>query len=130
MPGSHNVKESNHHRGQATLAAVRQREKLIERLRAEFNRLWTRSTDYVERAKVAEIPGKSNVTVETTGTVQDIIPYKGRYMLRLVEGGEAVGVLVDRELPVRGHRVTVKGIVRSSSSGYPLVEGLEVKQEA
>lgn len=105
-------------------------EKLIERLRAEFNRLWTRSTDYVERAKVSEIPSKPNAAVETSGVVQDIIPYKGRYMMRLSEEGDAVGVIVDRELPVRGHRVTVKGIVRASSSGYPLVEAVEVKQEA
>lgn len=105
-------------------------DKLIERLRAEFNRLWTRSTDYVERTKLAELPSKPNATVETTGIVQDVIPYRGRYMLRLTEEGEAVGVLVDRDLPVRGHRVTVKGIVRASTSGYPLVEALEVRQES
>ncbi|HLE47807.1 MAG TPA: hypothetical protein VI818_05870, partial [Candidatus Thermoplasmatota archaeon] len=97
-------------------------EKLIDRLRSEFNRLWTRSTDYVERAKVAQIADKPNVTIETTGMVQDIIPYKGRFLMRLTEAGEAVGVLVDQDLPVRGHRVTVKGIVRPSSSGYALVE--------
>lgn len=105
-------------------------EKLIDRLRAEFNRLWTRSTDYVERTKVAEIGTKPNVTVETSGIVQDVIPYRGKYMLRLTEEGETVGVVVDRELPVRGHRVTVKGIVRPSTSGYPLVEALEIRQEA
>lgn len=105
-------------------------EKLIERLRAEFSRLWTRSIDYVERAKVADLPNKPNVTIETTGMVQDVIPYKGRFMMRLSEEGEAVGVIIDRDLPLRGHRVTVKGIVRASSSGYPLVEALEVKQEA
>src|SRR5687767_7362885 len=104
-------------------------EKLIERLRAEFNRLWTRSTDYVERTTLAEIPSKPNAVVETSGMVQDILPYKGQFMMRLAEEGEAVGVIVDRELPVRGHRVTVKGVVRASSSGYPLVEAVEVKQE-
>lgn len=105
-------------------------EKLIERLRSEFNRLWTRSTDYIERAKVADIADKPNVTIETTGMVQDIIPYRGRFMIRLAEAGEAVGVLVDRDLPVRGHKITVKGIVRPSTSGYPLIEALEIKQES
>lgn len=113
-----------------TLALWTVDEKLIDRLRAEFNRLWTRSTDYVERAKVADLAEKPNVTVETSGTVQDIIPYRGRYLLRLTEAGDAVGVLVDQDLPVRGHRITVKGIVRPSTSGYPLVEALEIKQEA
>lgn len=103
-------------------------EALIDRLRADFNRFWTRSTDYVERASVSELASKPNVTIETTGTVQDVIPYRGRYMMRLTEQGEAVGVVVDSELPLRGQRVTVKGIVRNSTSGYPLVEALEVKQ--
>lgn len=105
-------------------------ERMIERLRAEFNRLWTRSTDYVERASVAEIASKANVTVETRGIVQDVIPYKGKYMLRLTDRGDAVGVLVDNDLQVRGQKVLVKGIVRTSSSGYPMVEALEVKAEA
>jgi hypothetical protein len=105
-------------------------EVIIQRLRAEFNRLWTRSTDYVERTAVADIAQKPNVTIETSGTVQDIIPYKGRFMMRLIDHGDAVGVVVDQDLAVRGQKVTVKGIVRNSSSGYPLVEALEVKAEA
>lgn len=113
-----------------TLALWTVDERIIERLRAEFSRLWTRSTDYVERATVADIASKANVTVETRGIVQDVIPYKGRYMLRLTDHGDAVGVLVDQDLQVRGQKVTVKGIVRTSRSGYPLVEALEVKQEA
>lgn len=104
-------------------------ERIIERLRAEFSRLWTRSTDYVERASVADIATRANATVETTGIVQDVIPYKGKYMLRLSDRGDAVGVIVDQDLQVRGQKVTIKGIVRTSSSGYPLLEALEVKAE-
>lgn len=102
-------------------------EKLIERLRAEFNRLWTRSTDYVEHVKLAEILEKANLTVQTEGTVQDIIPYRGHFLLRLTDDGNTVGVLVEKELPVHGKRVSVTGLVRTSSSGYPLVEALEVR---
>jgi hypothetical protein len=105
-------------------------EALIDRLRADFNRFWTRSTDYVERTPVGDISQKPNVTIETSGTVQDVIPYRGRFMLRLTDQGDAVGVVVDQELPLRGLKVVVKGIVRNSTSGYPLVEALEVKQAA
>lgn len=105
-------------------------EQVIERLRAEFNRLWTRSTDYIETVTVAEIPFKANHTVATRGTVQGIVPYRNRYLLRLADQGETVGVLVDRELPLHGARVEVVGVVKASGSGFPMVEAIEVKREA
>lgn len=105
-------------------------EPLIERLRTEFNRLWSRSSDYVEHVKLAEVIEKANLTVETHGTVQEVVPYRGHWLLRLSDEGETVGVLVAEELPLRGRRVAVKGIVRTSSSGYPLVEALEVRAAA
>lgn len=105
-------------------------ERLIERLRSEFHRLWSRSTDYVERVSLAEIPRKSNATVETHGVVQSVVPYRGSYLLRLQDEGDTVGVLVERDLPLAGKRVHVTGIVRTSSSGYPLIEAVEVKAAA
>ncbi len=105
-------------------------ERLIERLRSEFNRLWGRSVDYVERVALADVPTKPNLTVETQGVVQDIVPYRGNYLLRLTDHGDAVGVLVERQLPLNGKRVNVTGVVRSSSSGYPLIEALEVRAAA
>lgn len=103
-------------------------ERLIERLRAEFNRLWTHSTDYVERVRLAEIPQKANLTVSTQGTVQGVVPYKGQYLVRLSDEGETVGVLVDREVHMTGTRVEVVGVVKTSSSGFPLVEAIEIRQ--
>ena len=105
-------------------------EKLIERLRAEFNRQWTRSTDYVESVKVADIAKKSNLTVSTRGLVQGVVPYKTQFMLRLTDEGETIGVLMDREVPMQGARVEVVGIVRTSTSGFPLVEAIEIKKTA
>lgn len=102
-------------------------ERLIDRLRAEFNRLWSRSTDYIERVNVAELPGKANHAIETEGTVQDTVPFKGQYLMRLADKGETIGVLVDQDLHLTGKRVAIKGHVRASSSGYPLVEALEVR---
>lgn len=111
-----------------TLALWTVDERLIERLRAEFNRLWGRSLDYVERVTIADIPKKANLSVLTEGTVADVVPYRGNYLLRLTDKGETVGVLVDRPLTMSGQRVAVTGIVRASSSGYPLIEALEVRQ--
>jgi hypothetical protein len=113
-----------------TLALWTVDERLIERLRAEFNRLWGRSVDYVEKVQIADIPKKANLNVQTEGTVADVVPYRGNYLLRLTEHGETVGVLVDRPLSYQGQRVAVTGIVRASSSGYPLIEALEVRQSA
>jgi hypothetical protein len=111
-----------------TLALWTVEEKLIERLRTEFNRLWGRSTDYVEKVSLADVPKKANLSVLTEGTVQDIVPYRGNYLLRLSDAGETVGVLVERDLPLAGRRVSVTGVVRTSSSGYPLIEALDVRQ--
>lgn len=105
-------------------------EKLIERLRSEFNRLWTRSTDYVEYVKVGEIPSKANLTVSTRGLVQGIIPYKDQFLMRLTDEGETVGVLIEKDLPMQGSRVEVVGVVRTSSSGFPLVEAVEIRKQA
>lgn len=102
-------------------------EKLIERLRAEFHRLWTRSTDYVEKVKLADVAHKANLTVSTGGVVQGVVPYKGHFLVRLTEEGETVGVLVDQNVPLEGTRVEVVGIVRTSGSGYPLIEAIEIR---
>lgn len=111
-----------------TLALWTVDERLIERLRAEFNRLWGRSVDYVERVVIADVPKKANLSILTEGTVADVVPYRGNYLLRLTDKGETVGVLVDRPVSFNGQRVAVTGIVRSSSSGYPLIEALEIRQ--
>jgi hypothetical protein len=113
-----------------TLALWTVDEPLVERLRAEFNRLWGRSVDYVERVAIADVPKKANLSVLTEGTVADVVPYRGNYLLRLTDHGETVGVLIDRPLSMAGQRVSVTGIVRSSSSGYPLIEAVEVRQTA
>jgi hypothetical protein len=102
-------------------------ENLIARLRSEFNRVWTRSLDYVENVTVAEVPGRANATVRMTGRVEDVVPYRDGFLLRLHDQGESVGVLVGERMNVAGRRVTVTGIVRPGSSGFTLVEALEVK---
>jgi len=113
-----------------TLALWTVDEHLIERLRAEFNRLWGRSVDYLERVAIADVPKKANLSVLTEGTVADVVPYRGNYLLRLTDRGETVGVLIDKPLQMAGQRVSVAGVVRSSSSGYPLIEAVEVRQAA
>lgn len=105
-------------------------EPLIERLRSEFNRLWTRSTDYVEKVKLSAVPQKANFTIETLGTVEDVVPYKENYLMRLRDDGETVGVLTPRKLSLTGSRVSVTGIVKTSSTGYPLIEAIEVRRLA
>jgi len=110
-----------------TLALWTIDERLIERLRSEFNRLWGRSVDYVEKVEIADVPKKANLSVLTEGTVQDVVPYRGSYLLRLTDRGETVGVLVEQPVAMNGKRVAVTGIVRASSSGYPLIEAVEVR---
>jgi hypothetical protein len=99
---------------------------LITRLRAEFNRLWTRSLDYVEQVSIADAPKRANAAIEMTGHVQDVLPFKDRFMMRLTDKGETIGVILDKPMDVTGQRVTVKGIVKPSTSGFALVEAVEV----
>jgi hypothetical protein len=105
-------------------------ERLISRLRAEFNRLWTRSLDYVEKVRIADVPSRPNATVQMMGRVQDVVPFKDRYLMRLADEGETIGVLVDQRMELAGRRVSVTGIVQPSTTGFPIVEALEVSPAA
>lgn len=102
-------------------------DRLIARLRAEFNRLWTRSLDYVEDVDLADLPTRANATVRLHGRVEDVVPYQKGYLMRLRENGESVGVMIDENMRIVGRQVTVTGIVRPSSSGFTLLEALEVR---
>ncbi|MGB0653315.1 MAG: hypothetical protein ACPGQL_08965 [Thermoplasmatota archaeon] len=102
---------------------------ILKRLDAEYRTLHARAEAYVERVTIAELAGRSGVTVETRGVVEDILPFKGRHMLRLTEHGHTVGVLVsEASEALKGERVQVRGPLTRDATGYPAIEADEIKR--
>ncbi len=102
---------------------------LLARLNAEATGLWERGDPYVERRSIAELAGRSGIVVETQGTVQDVLPYQGRFLLRLEDAGHVVGVQVDKDpADLRSERVLVRGKLVKDRTGYPLLEAFDLRR--
>ncbi len=110
------------------LAVLTEDRALIERLDVEVRSLEARAASYVERLPVAALAGKAGVTVQTSGLVQDILPYKDRFMMRLEDQGAIIGVLVDKDPePLRDERILVEGRVEKPD-GYLMLHATDVRR--
>jgi hypothetical protein len=102
---------------------------ILARLSAEAKAAWDRGDPYVERRSVAELPGRNGVTVETQGVVQDVLPYHGRHLMRLEDGGHVVGVVMEKDpSELRQARILVRGRVEKDRTGYTLLAAYDVRR--
>lgn len=112
-----------------TLALLTVEEGTLARLETEWRTLAGRSSEYVERLRIQEMAGKSGVTVETQGLVQDVVPWKERFMLRLEDDGHIIGVVVDKDPEaLREEKVLVKGSLRKDQTGYAVIQADEIRR--
>lgn len=102
---------------------------LVSRLAAEATALWERAEPYVERRGLAEAAGRTGIAVETQGTVLDVLPYQGAYLLRLEDNGQVLGVRVEREASeLKGQRIVVRGQVGKDKGGYPVLLASDLRR--
>lgn len=102
---------------------------LVARLQAEATALWERADPYVERRSLADAAGRPGLVVETQGTVQEVLPYRGAYLLRLEDNGHVLGVQVDAEpSQLRGQRILVRGKMLKDQSGYPMLKATDLRR--
>ncbi len=113
-----------------TLALSTTDPELVGRLRAEHRRLWETGEAYVEDLPLAQVAARIGAMVRTRGRVVEVVPYRGRHLLRLVDGDQAIGVLVDSALDLAGAEVVVVGRAARGASGYPLLDAEEVRRVA
>lgn len=101
----------------------------LQRLEAEFKRLWDRSDPYVERHRIQDLAGRSGVTVEVDGVVRDVLPFQDRFMIRLEDQGSIIGVMVDKDAAeLTDERVRVQGRLEKDKTGYPVIEAREIRR--
>lgn len=100
---------------------------LCDRLRAEHKRLWEQGEAYVEELPLEQVVQRHNVGVRTRGTVQEVVTYRQRHLMRLTDGRHVIGVLVDAPLDLEGKEVVVTGRIQRGTSGYPLLDADEVR---
>ncbi|MBW3584218.1 MAG: hypothetical protein KY455_14100 [Euryarchaeota archaeon] len=112
---------------EGNLALVTVDSDLVARLRAEHRRLWETGAPYVEEVSLAEAVRRPGVHVQTRGHVQEVVPYRDRHLVRLVDGNQALGVLVDAPLDIVGAEAVVTGRVQRGTSGYSLLDAEEVR---
>lgn len=102
---------------------------LVARLQAEATALWERADPYVERRSLQDAAGRHGLVVEVQGTVQEVLPYHGAFLLRLEDHGQVLGVQVDAEPSgLKGERIVVRGKMLKDRSGYPLLKANDVRR--
>lgn len=112
-----------------TLGLLLTDEGLLDRLKAETRAMQGHASDYVERLKIREISGRTGVTVETRGMVQDVVPYKDSYLLRLEDEGQILGVLVSKDpSSLLEQRIQVSGPLERNESGYIVLKAKSVRR--
>jgi hypothetical protein len=110
------------------LALITIDEGLLGRLEAEYKRLGDRAGEYVERFKIRDLGTRQGVVVETEGHAQDVLPWQGRYMIRLEDAGSIIGVAVDKDpSELVSKRLRVKGRLEKDRTGYPIIEALDLR---
>ncbi len=110
------------------LALMTVDETLVARLEAEYKRMADRSNEYVERFRIQDLGGRNGVTIETEGIVQDALPWKGRFMIRLEDQGHIIGVLVNKDpSSLQDKRIRVKGVLKKDETGYPVVDAIDLR---
>lgn len=102
---------------------------LIQRLRAEATSLAQHGAPYFERRTVGQLAGRVGIEIETQGTVQDVLPYHGAFLLRLEDQGHALGVQLEKEpTELKGARVLVRGRLTKDKGGYPVLQASELRR--
>lgn len=102
---------------------------MVRRLTTEFQTLWDRASEYVERLQIGELAGRDGVVVETRGLVQEVLPYKDRFMIRLEDQGNIIGVLVEKDASgLRDERIQVKGRLDRDSTGYAVIAADDIRR--
>ncbi len=110
------------------LALLTSDEALVSRLETEYKRVADRGGEYIERVRIQDLSGRTGVTIETEGVVQDTLPWKGRFMIRLEDQGHIIGVLVTKDpSPLQDKRIRVKGTLKKGEGGYPVVDALDLR---
>lgn len=89
----------------------------VRRLQNEFERMWTGSQPYVERAQVHELAGKDGRFVDVTGRAVDVLEYRGRKMLRLTDEQAQVGVVTRQEDVAQYAGTTIRVVGRMHRDG-------------
>lgn len=110
-----------------TLALATVDRDLVGRLRGEHRRLWETGSEYVEEMPLGEVVGRHGVSVRTRGRVQEIVPYRERHLMRLTDGKQVLGVLVDAPLDLVQQDVVVTGRLIRGTSGYTVLDADEVR---
>lgn len=110
------------------MAMVTVDEPTVRRLETEYRRLADRSSEYVERVRIQDLGGRDGVTVETEGFVQDVLPWKEQFMLRLEDQGHIIGVAVGKDpSQLKDRRIRVKGRLGRDQTGYAIIEANEIR---
>ncbi len=110
------------------LALVTVDEALVARLETDYKRLSDRSNEYVERFRIQDLGGRDGVTIETEGLVQDALPWKGRFMIRLEDQGHIIGVMVNKDpSSLQDKRIRVKGTLKKDETGYAVIDALDLR---
>lgn len=101
----------------------------VARLEAEATALWERAEPYVERRALADAAHRTGIMVETQGQVQDVLRHQGAFLLRLEDGGQVLGVQVEREpSELKGRRVVVRGRMGKDKGGYPVLVATDLRR--
>lgn len=102
---------------------------IIGRLDAEYRTLWAAGEPYIERRRISELAGRTGVTVEVDGVVQDVLPVKDRFLIRLEDQGAIIGVSVEKDASeLVGDRIRVQGRLDKGPSGYPVVLASDIRR--
>lgn len=114
---------------QGSMALVTADEATVARLVSEFRTLWDRAQEYVERYRIGELGGRTGVTVETEGYVQDVLPWHEAFMVRLEDQGHVIGVVVDKDpASLKEQRIRVKGRLQKDDRGYPVLAAHDIRR--
>ena len=112
-----------------TIALLTVEPALVSRLDSEWRTVASRAGAYVERLTIAGLAGRSGVVVETQGLVQDVLPFKDQYMIRLEDDGAVIGVLVRKDPEgLRDERILVRGPLAKDDKGYPYIDGEDIRR--
>ncbi len=114
---------------QGSLALLTVDPELVSRLENEWRTLRDRAEDYVERLRVADLPGRTGVVVETRGLVRDVLPFKDQFLIRLEDEGSTIGVRVPRDpSDLRDEKIQVRGRLQKDSAGYPVIVADDIRR--
>lgn len=103
-------------------------EAAVHLLQADFARMWSEATPYVEQiGAIADLAGKAGRYVDVTGKAVELMDYRGRKMLRLTDGTTNVGVVTDQQDVTRfqGSVVRVVGQFKREN-GYAYLDAQKV----